>query len=61
MLEKKNYIEGIYNYCNRWCEKCSFTANCILFTNESKIQTYEILNDNNLPDVEDIFKDDIVK
>ncbi len=59
MLEKKNYIEGIYNYCNRWCEKCSFTANCILFTNESKIQTYEILNDNKLPDVEDIFKDDI--
>ncbi|RLT36717.1 MAG: hypothetical protein DWI57_14430 [Chloroflexi bacterium] len=24
-----NYIEGVYNYCNRWCERCPFTARCL--------------------------------
>lgn len=25
------YIVGIYNYCDRWCETCPFTARCRLF------------------------------
>ena len=25
---KKDYIPGIDNYCDRWCERCSFTARC---------------------------------
>ncbi|MEZ5317521.1 MAG: hypothetical protein R2752_08995 [Vicinamibacterales bacterium] len=24
-------IPGIYNYCDRWCERCPFTARCLLF------------------------------
>jgi len=24
-------IEGIYNYCDRWCEKCMFTTKCLNF------------------------------
>lgn len=55
MNEKKTHIPGIYNYCDRWCEKCSFTSNCLLFTNESKITTQEILNDGEFPDIEKIF------
>lgn len=23
------YISGIYNYCDRWCERCAFTARCL--------------------------------
>ena len=23
------YIPGIYNYCDRWCERCQFTARCL--------------------------------
>ncbi len=23
------YISGIYNYCDRWCERCSFTSHCL--------------------------------
>jgi hypothetical protein len=23
-----NFIPGIYNYCDRWCERCSFTSRC---------------------------------
>jgi hypothetical protein len=26
MSEK--FISGIYNYCDRWCERCSFTSRC---------------------------------
>lgn len=27
-------IPGIYNYCDRWCERCSFTSRCAVFENE---------------------------
>jgi len=23
------YIKGIYNYCDRWCERCPFTSRCL--------------------------------
>jgi hypothetical protein len=29
MAGSKQFIEGIYNYCDRWCERCSFTARCL--------------------------------
>ncbi len=53
--EEKSYISGIYNYCDRWCEKCKFTSNCFLFTTESRITTHEIMNNGELPKPEDIF------
>lgn len=27
-------LSGIYNYCDRWCERCSLTANCAVFAIE---------------------------
>lgn len=54
--EKKTYIPGIYNYCDRWCEKCEFTSNCYLFTTESRITSHQILNNGELPEADDIFK-----
>ncbi|MFO7446263.1 MAG: hypothetical protein R6W90_07845 [Ignavibacteriaceae bacterium] len=57
-LDDKNYISGIYNYCDRWCEKCAYTANCLLFTNESKIITHEILNNGDLTGLKDVLYDD---
>ena len=24
-----NFISGIYNYCDRWCERCPFTSRCM--------------------------------
>jgi hypothetical protein len=29
-------IRGIHNYCNRWCERCSFTDRCSVFRETSK-------------------------
>jgi len=23
------YVKGIYNYCDRWCERCPFTSRCL--------------------------------
>jgi len=53
--DKKSYIAGIYNYCDRWCEKCKYTSHCLLFTNESKIVTQEILKPGESLDIEKIF------
>ena len=25
------HIAGIYNYCDRWCERCAFTSKCSVF------------------------------
>ncbi len=27
-------IPGIYNYCDRWCERCTMTHACLLYENE---------------------------
>ena len=26
--DNPNFIPGIYNFCDRWCERCSFTSRC---------------------------------
>lgn len=31
MGEDPDFIPGIYNYCDRWCERCPFTARCMNF------------------------------
>jgi len=28
-VENPKYIPGIYNYCDRWCERCQFTSRCL--------------------------------
>jgi hypothetical protein len=29
-------IPGIYNYCDRWCERCCFTDRCAVYEDEKK-------------------------
>jgi hypothetical protein len=36
-------ISGIYNYCDRWCERCPFTSRCLVFATE---QEYEAADAN---------------
>ena len=36
-------ISGIYNYCDRWCERCPFTSRCLVFATE---QEYEAADPN---------------
>lgn len=35
----KNNISGIFNYCDRWCERCTFTARCANFELGEKLET----------------------
>ncbi len=30
------FISGIFNYCDRWCERCPFTARCLTFATEQE-------------------------
>lgn len=36
LAESGRFIPGIYNYCDRWCERCTVTSRCLTFavTNE---------------------------
>jgi hypothetical protein len=29
LARTEGLIEGIYNYCDRWCERCAFTPKCL--------------------------------
>ena len=43
------HISGIYNYCDRWCERCPFTSRCLNFEmSEEKfgdLQSTDITNE----------------
>ena len=28
------FIPGVYNYCDRWCERCSFSDRCLVYAEE---------------------------
>ena len=46
--EAKNpkYISGIFNYCDRWCERCQFTSRCLNYKigkeNYSDLEKHDI-------------------
>ncbi len=50
-LDNPNLIPGIYNYCDRWCERCSMTARCSVF------QTTPHLDPDDFANEEDFFKE----
>jgi hypothetical protein len=31
LAENPKFISGIYNYCDRWCERCPFTSRCMTY------------------------------
>jgi hypothetical protein len=34
LARNPDHISGIYNYCDRWCERCPFTARCLMYATE---------------------------
>lgn len=36
LAKDKRFIPGIYNYCDRWCERCSLTHRCLNFAMEQE-------------------------
>lgn len=35
-MKNQEKISGIHNYCDRWCERCKFTAQCAIFDENEK-------------------------
>jgi hypothetical protein len=48
LARSRDFISGIYNYCDRWCERCPLTARCLVYATE---QADEVSSD---PEVHDI-------
>jgi hypothetical protein len=32
LAKEKRFIPGVYNYCDRWCERCPLTSRCLNFS-----------------------------
>lgn len=60
LAENPNNIVGIYNYCNRWCERCSFTSKCLNFQmgeeDSGDTETNDINNKKFWDKLSDMFK-----
>jgi hypothetical protein len=47
MADNPNNIPGIYNYCDRWCERCNFTSRCLNYQMSDEIGEGKEINDVN--------------
>ena len=36
LANNPDFISAIYNYCDRWCERCPFTSRCLLYATEKE-------------------------
>jgi hypothetical protein len=41
MATNPKHIKGIYNYCDRWCERCNFTSRCAVYASEEGLSSEE--------------------
>jgi len=48
LAANRDFISGIYNYCDRWCERCPFTTRCLVYATE---KAADVTDD---PEVHDI-------
>jgi hypothetical protein len=35
LAQSRDFISGIYNYCDRWCERCPYTSKCLVYASEN--------------------------
>src|SRR5215213_2798759 len=48
LANNPDLISGIYNYCDRWCERCPLTARCLVYATEKEdddTQTHDLTNE----------------
>lgn len=46
MNDEEQFISGIHNYCDRWCERCNFSLRCRVGVEESQMTDAERDIDN---------------
>lgn len=58
--KEPKYIPGIYNYCDRWCERCQFTSRCLNYSLEEdqncKLEEIDRANERFWYGIEDAFE-----
>jgi hypothetical protein len=49
LASNPDLISGIYNYCDRWCERCPLTSRCLVYATEKEdddsAQTHDLANE----------------
>lgn len=56
--EDSPFIAGIYNYCDRWCERCLFTDRCEVYAREQRQWERHLLRGED-PDDPKVFMQDL--
>ena len=41
LANNPDLISGIYNYCDRWCERCPLTSRCLVYATEQEDDSQE--------------------
>ena len=49
LANNPDLISGVYNYCDRWCERCPLTSRCLVYATEQE--------DNDSPQSRDIINE----
>src|SRR5438874_2098563 len=45
--DESRFIDGVFNYCDRWCEKCRFNDRCRVYDQELAMkERHEILGED---------------
>lgn len=61
LAENPKFIPGIYNYCDRWCERCQLTSRCMNFALGEELfpdmETRDINNKIFWQKLDEIFKE----
>ena len=55
IVSNPQYIEGVYNYCDRWCERCRFRAKCANYA----VSEEQLIQDNPDADPDEAFWDNV--
>jgi hypothetical protein len=55
---ESRFISGIYNYCDRWCERCTYVNRCRLW-HEEQARNVRHLRQGKDPDDWDVVMEDV--
>ena len=56
-IDWDRFISGIYNYCDRWCERCAYREKCYLWHEEQKRLQQHLLRGEDPNDMEVVMAD----
>src|SRR5947207_11798105 len=45
LANNPDLISGIYNYCDRWCERCPLTSRCLVYATEQEDEDSPVSRD----------------